>query len=89
MATKNFFALERPRRVSISIPGYDAKRAIGEQEHRARKQRQRSSKLKAPTPEAEVAALAASLAVSESIHEPEPGLKGLAEAFDDDTGGLQ
>jgi len=73
---KNHFALERPRRINISIPGYDAKALTRQQQERlARQRRGREDKKKSrrddaaarsvrsqPTPAAEVQQLQAALA---------------------------
>jgi hypothetical protein len=89
---KTFFALERPRRISISITGYDAKRATGDQRQQLDKQRKRgktkgAAAVPASPKGAQVAKPVTSTAALKSKPTPQLGLEPLVEAFGGSTSG--
>jgi hypothetical protein len=91
---KTFFALERPRRISINITGYDAKRATGDQRQQLDKQRKRGkTKGAAAVPATFKVAQAAEPITSPPACEPkrtsQPGIEPLAEAFGSPSGESQ
>ena len=86
---KNHFALERPRRIKISIPGYDADAATRLQGRIQSDQRKRKKKgenqqqkaLQAATPSAAVTSPEEVRALNESLRAPKPEAEVLVQIF--------